>query len=146
MQPILAHHHRNPEPVIGEYVSAAFLLSAAMHAMATPSANRGFVAPEAQGHESPGLCKALESLDGDEAVNGLQLGLQSGCNLELSARRATVRLHFKNDRDHGVTCRATSRVALTSSSQVRSSRRMKRWDWANSKLARPSASALSVSR
>ena len=111
-----------------------------------PRAHRGLVAPEAQREVAARLGEAFKPLHRHKAVGGLQFGQQGRRNVEVIRRGPFVRLDLEDDRDHGATCRGWWTVPATSSSQVRSSRRMKRCACAISKLARPSASLRSTAR
>src|SRR5688500_20361339 len=82
---IITHHARDAQAIVREDAGAAFGLRGAMLWHVAPLGDSLLVAPEGEGEDLALLGQALEALDRDEAVDLLELGLQSGGEVEIVA-------------------------------------------------------------
>src|SRR5436190_19554158 len=97
---VVAHHRGDTQPVVAKHAAAARLLRGAMLDLIAPAGDRRLVAPERQRQHLVGIGDALEALDGDEAVDLLQLGAQAGGVLEIALAPAVGWPHLEYDGDH----------------------------------------------
>src|ERR1019366_9052717 len=67
--PVIAHHRRDAQPVVGNNAAAALELRLMMFFVLPPFNDCRFVAPERQRQNPAGLGQAGETLDRNEAVD-----------------------------------------------------------------------------
>src|SRR4051812_34995756 len=116
-------------------------LRLAVHLQVAPLLYGGLIAPEGQRQHLAGLAQAFKPLNGDKTIYLLQMRAQMGSSVQVGLAVLSVRQHFKNYGNHvGLLVDGWQNVPSTTSTKERSSRKMKRWLCANSKLARPSGS------
>src|SRR5437899_1980649 len=95
-----------------------------------PRPDGGLVAPEGEREDLAAQLEALETLDGDEAVHGFELGFQRSGEIEVIVPFADEGNDFEDDSDHGATFGACG--VETHFRNRRSSLRIKRSRLANS--------------
>src|SRR3546814_5179252 len=99
IEPVVAHHLGNPDAVILEDVMAAAALGRLVLGVLAPAHHCRLVAPERQRQHLALVGQAGEALDGNEAVDLLELGPQRRRDVEIVALAARLRPHLE---DHPV--------------------------------------------
>src|SRR5262249_35051172 len=76
IQAVIAQHLGDAQPVAGKDATATQALRLAVLLRVAPRFYRLLVAPEGERQHPPGIREALEALDRDEAVDGLEQRLE----------------------------------------------------------------------
>src|SRR6202008_2358357 len=91
---------RDPQAVVGEYATPALRLRRAVSFHVPPARHGVLVAPDRERQYFPGRREALETLDGDEAVDLRELGAQARRQVEIVLLAPGRGNDLENDGDH----------------------------------------------
>src|SRR3546814_9151707 len=101
-QAVVADYGRHAYTVVGEEFLSPSRLRLAMREMGTPSLDRLLVAPEGQRQNLTLDRQAGEPLDGDEAVDLLELRPERGGDVEVILVMVGLGLNLENYSVHGI--------------------------------------------
>ena len=90
----------DPQAVRPEHAVTPCTLRFAVMVLGAPACDRCLVCPEGEREDPAGGIKALEALDGDEALDRLELGAQRGGDGQIVVAPAVRRRHLEDDGDH----------------------------------------------
>src|SRR4029453_12598295 len=141
---VVTYHAGHAQAVVRKQMLSPFLSSLSMLFEIAPFFDRLFVAPERQRKQLAWFGQTLESLDREETVDAIQVLAQRRRPAKIGVSVTLAGDDFEDHRNHGVVsfnCAGTPNVPSTTSTKVRSSRRMSLFACANAKFSRPCASA-----
>ncbi len=141
---VIPNHARNADSVVREYPLSRRRLNSAMRFQVSPACHGLFVAPERQGKNLPRLRQAFKTLDGNESIDLREAGLQQSGRIQISRLLTGQWQGFEDHRNHRAapSSGGSSKVPSTTSTKVRSSRRINRFSCAMAKFSNPSSSSL----
>src|SRR4029079_156715 len=98
--PVVSGDGRDPQPVIGKDVASSPALGIAMLPLRTPLGDRILVPPEGEREKFGGIGNAGESLDRDEAIDGVEQRPQIGGDGQVVFRLSALWPNLENDGNH----------------------------------------------
>jgi hypothetical protein len=97
---VVAMNFCDSKTIVVEDAVTALMLGVAMEFEIAPCGDGCLIAPEGEGEHLAGFGEALESFDGDEAVDLSEMGLEIGGDVEIGFALAFGGPDFEDDSDH----------------------------------------------
>src|SRR5690606_474968 len=129
VQAVVPDDRGDTEPVVGEDDLPSGLLRGPVQFEIAPLPYGFLVPPERERKNLSGLAQAFEPLDGEKAVDAVQVRTQRARGVEVVLLPVRVGQDLENNRDHAASSPghgATPSVPATASTKVRSSLRISR--------------------